>query len=553
MDVFGRAPHGNYLYVKRLAASECSICERIHDSDDTMLLIFNEEKQSAWWKCNHAPKNKKAIRWFGRSKPEITFDEEAFDEDAIEEFRVIANEKVKPPPERKLTVAQMLKLKLIDVAEKKYRREYGSGVIYERKTEYYYTYKFNDPKVFLNHVFATDEIYHLCSKKESDELIHFIKYTVHPRFSFMIMDHNYIGFKNGVYDLATANFISQNDVPKGIQVRQYIDYDFEIRETPLFDEYISFQFENEEDREFLYFAIGRCLTVLDDKFDFMLMLTGQGGSGKSLLANLVKYAFGEGQIGFLSNSFQDRFGLSEFANKQIVCCDDMPRNIAKTLPRSDFLSMMTRGAISCPVKGRNSIEVPDWKIPTLINSNHMPNYKDESGEIVRRMVLAEFEKQIPDDKVDVNLEDKIKKQEFASFLHRCRSTYITFKDKYNGKKVSSFAPAYFIEKSNNFREMANNSYGFAVDKVSYEEGAKIFSNDMRKRMLDWIKEKYSLDKLPKEQLNPQEILRIDNRIKFVVKKVCKHCRNDHKASCCDQYNRLARTTERYFENVKIHY
>ncbi|GMF12421.1 unnamed protein product [Phytophthora lilii] len=89
--------------------------------------------------------------------------------------------------------------------------------------------------------------------------------------------------------------------------------------------------------------------------------------------------------------------------------------------------MMTRGSISCPVKGKGSIEVLDWNKSTLINSNHMPNYKDEAGEIVRRLMIVEFGKQVPDDEVDVELEQKIKDQEFATFLHRCRSKDIEFK------------------------------------------------------------------------------------------------------------------------------
>jgi hypothetical protein len=268
------------------------------------------------------------------------------------------------------------------------------------------------------------------------------------------------------------------------------------------------------------------------------------------LANLVKYAFGEGQVGFLSSSFQDRFGLSEFANKQIVCCDDMPRNIAKTLPVGDYLSMMS-GAISCPVKGKNSIEVADWNIPTLINSNHMPNYKDEAGEIVRRMMIIEFSQQVPDEDVDVELEQKIKNTEFASFLHRCRSTYLQYREKYRGMKVSAFAPQSFIDQSNEFREIANNSYGFAMAKVSYEEGSVVSSKDMRNAMLHWIKEKYSLDKLPKERLNPQEIVRVDKRIRYHEVKVCKHCAEHHKKGCCEKYSRSGRTTERYFENAML--
>ncbi|KAF4029998.1 hypothetical protein GN244_ATG18244 [Phytophthora infestans] len=42
-DVYGRAPKGNFVYVKRTGSSYCSVCDRIHESDDTMLLIFNEK------------------------------------------------------------------------------------------------------------------------------------------------------------------------------------------------------------------------------------------------------------------------------------------------------------------------------------------------------------------------------------------------------------------------------------------------------------------------------------------------------------------------------
>jgi hypothetical protein len=114
-DVYGRAPKGNFVYVKRTGSSHCSVCDRIHESDDSMLLIFNEEKQCAWWKCTHAPKEIKASRWYGRGKTEISVDVDAFTPEDIESFAGIAKETVKPQAERKFTEAQRLKLKLIKI------------------------------------------------------------------------------------------------------------------------------------------------------------------------------------------------------------------------------------------------------------------------------------------------------------------------------------------------------------------------------------------------------------------------------------------------------
>lgn len=43
------------MYVKRYAPSMCSICERTHDNDNTMFLIFNSERGVASWKCTRNP------------------------------------------------------------------------------------------------------------------------------------------------------------------------------------------------------------------------------------------------------------------------------------------------------------------------------------------------------------------------------------------------------------------------------------------------------------------------------------------------------------------
>ncbi|EGZ11011.1 hypothetical protein PHYSODRAFT_520730 [Phytophthora sojae] len=268
----------------------------------------------------------------------------------------------------------------------------------------------------------------------------------------MKIDHDFMGFKNGVYSLKDASFSSGDDIPKHIQVRVYYDIDWVIiDDTPLLDKYFSYQFDDADVIEFIHFMLGRALTKINDKFDFMVMLVGVGGFGKSLLLNLISYAFGPDQVGTLGNSFQDKFGLSELADRQIVLSEDMPRNIAKTLPKSDFLSMQSRGRISCPVKGKTSIEVDSWDIPTLINSNDLPNYSDTSGEIVRRILIPHFTNVIPDEEKDNQLEKKIKASEFATFIHKCRSTYLRFCKEHAGQNVYTFAPQHFIDSRDMLR------------------------------------------------------------------------------------------------------
>lgn len=43
----------SFMYVKRCMPSYCSLCERVHDNDNTLFLIFNSTIGIACWKCTH--------------------------------------------------------------------------------------------------------------------------------------------------------------------------------------------------------------------------------------------------------------------------------------------------------------------------------------------------------------------------------------------------------------------------------------------------------------------------------------------------------------------
>ncbi|GMF60615.1 unnamed protein product [Phytophthora fragariaefolia] len=462
-------------------------------------------------------------------------------------------EKKDDKAKEKKTPLDILKEKLIDLVKDKYKREFQSGAIYEKMLPYYYVRKYDDPATFLNVVFATEPLFHMCKSQDHQQLLYFIKNIINPNFEFIKLDYNYIGFKNGIYDLSNATFIPTADIVENIQVRTYIDSKFEIDNdyAPLLDQYLKFQFDAET-IEFIYFMIGRLMTKLNDKFDFMVFLFGEGGSGKSLLMNLVKYSFAHDQVGILSNSHQEQFGLSEYAKKQILCCDDM-NNLAKTLPKADFLSMGTRGSVQCPVKGKGSIPVHDWDIPTIINSNKLPNYKDESGEVVRRFMVANFEKIIPEESRNTNLENEIKTQEFGVFLHRCRSTYLRFCSKYKNKGVETFCPVSFIENRNLLRMATNNTYQFISEKCKYQEGASISVPLLNKAMKAYIKEKYEMKQTPKDSINISNIVLVDNRYVENKLNICKSCRKEHKKGCCDEYDRLNRSKSHVIQNITFSY
>lgn len=431
-----------------------------------------------------------------------------------------------------------------------YRRQRGSGVVYEKITPYYYKRSFDEPIDFTNKAFSEKSWYQALQKKDHQEIDFFIKNVAHPNFKWVEIDHNYIGFPNGVYDLKTATFLEGDAIPEGIQVRIMMDTPFVLCDTPLIDSIFSYQEFDDETIEFLYFALGRTLTLLDDHYDFMLMLYGSAGTGKSILLKALMHSFSSDQVGILSATLEDKFGLIELSKAQITICDDIPKNMAKTLERSNFLSMMSRGMVSCPWKNNSAIPVPDWRVPTIIAGNTKLNYKDENGEIVRRSVVIDFPNIIAEKAKDVSMLDRVLKTEFAAFIHKCRSTYLNFCNKYGGSAVSQFMPESVVDSSDALRMDLNICYRFAQDKLDYNDVSTIRKSDMTDAFRDYVKAQFPHSK-SNEKLSPNDICRIDDRIKFMQVKVCKSCLSKHKKGCCDEYSRNNRSTREYFENVSI--
>ncbi|ETO58795.1 hypothetical protein F444_22821, partial [Phytophthora nicotianae P1976] len=142
----------------------------------------------------------------------------------------------------KKTPSDILKEQLIDLVKDKYKREFA---IYENMLPYYYVRKYDDPATFLNVVLTTEPLFQMYKSQDHQQLLYFIKNIINRNFEFIKLYYNYIGFKNGIYDL--SSFILTADIVENIQVRTYIDSEFEIDNdyAPLLDQYLKFQIDDE--------------------------------------------------------------------------------------------------------------------------------------------------------------------------------------------------------------------------------------------------------------------------------------------------------------------
>ena len=72
----------NSMIVRRTGSSYCSNCKHNHDNDNTLQIIFSEEKRIAWWKCRHNKDIKARVFY----KFEVDFDSYVIDSNFLDEL-----------------------------------------------------------------------------------------------------------------------------------------------------------------------------------------------------------------------------------------------------------------------------------------------------------------------------------------------------------------------------------------------------------------------------------------------------------------------------------
>jgi len=415
-----------------------------------------------------------------------------------------------------------------------FKRELYTGMVYCQVKPYAYTF-YKEPIPFLNECFFDDEDFK-SHQNNVDNLIKFIKQVDSTSFPFITLDKNYIGFSNGLFNLTTCHFL-ENYSNSDIVCNKYIDKPFTFSmDTPNLDIIIDYQFTPDV-KKFIYTCLGRMFGIRDN-FGFMLYLLGEAGCGKSVLIEVLAECFNH--VGSINESFEKKYGLSYLYNKDIVVCDDLPKNIHEILPQQTFQSMITNGRVATAVKNKDAID-SIWKVPLLFAGNWFPSYIDK-GQISRRLLVANFEKNVYTQ--DTSLKQKILDNELPNFIYKCTKYYNELLLSSANKSIWDICPDYFKDQQEELRIERNPLYKYLLENTCYEEGSQIPLNEIKANFEMWLEKKVSkLDHGTFGQVNKQYII--------IKLKICKSCRNKHIKGCCDKYGRTNQSLGMFVNNVKL--
>lgn len=452
---------------------------------------------------------------------------------AINIFMVIM--KVEAPED---TVYQTLVGKLLRfTGTNEYRRQKGTGNVMVPIRPYSYV-RHPDaakPMDFINRVFFGDNDFK-SAPNNMDNMTKFLRQTDDPSFPFIEYDKDWLGFQNGALNTVTCAFTESP--PFRMVVRKYFDQEFtKGTDTPLMDSVLDYQFSPDV-RDFMYMIAGRMFGIRDN-LAFMLFLLGEPGTGKSTFLDVVCAFFND--VGAIGDTYETKFGLSFLYDKDIVVCDDLPKNISTIFPSSTFQSCVSGGKVAVAFKGGDGLTVDGWNVPLLWSGNLYPDYLDK-GQVTRRVMVANHQKNIIN--TDTTLFDKIVKNELPALMYKCLLAYKAMLDKKHTGDVWSFCPQYFNDQQREMKIARNPLFSFLVENAFFLENEVTDLGDVRDRFGEAIGKKVrTLDNGTFGQVNTAYTV-------FTLA-ICKHCKLPHMKGCCDEYSSADKTSKKVINNMKL--
>lgn len=286
---------------------------------------------------------------------------------------------------------------------------------------------------FINEALKDNETY-TNNPRRFDEALKFLQNYEVTKLPQLVPDLDLMSFSNGVLELSSACFTAYAGLdPEGGMAkraaRHHIPLDYTGScDTPLLDTILAAQFEADV-AEVLFALIGRLFfkVGVKDGWQVMPYLVGIGGTGKSLILNVVQHLFAPGMVGNLAAKREEVFGMANLMDKELVMGRDMPAKLSGSLSQEVMQSMTAGEGMEIPRKGQTALNLTTWTTPCIMASNHMPDYVNTGNNVGRRIVTFRFEKTVSSPQED--LQQRMIDTELPNIVARALQAYAVLRER----------------------------------------------------------------------------------------------------------------------------
>ena len=242
--------------------------------------------------------------------------------------------------------------------------------------------------------------------------------------------------------------------------------------TPYFQSILDYQKFDKDVSKWMYVMGGRlCFDVNDiECWQIAMYCKGVARTGKStLLTNVFQKFYEAEDVKTLSSNSEKQFGLSAIYDGFMFIAPECKTNMS--LNQAELQSIISGEDISIAIKHEKAKSIK-WTTPGCMAGNELPDYRDASGSILRRLLVFDFPKQVKDHDTDPHLNNKLMK-EIPAILLKCVRAYIEYGQKYADRDAWAVVPAYF-KKIQKQVAMVTSSLTNFLESSSVDRGQNLF-------------------------------------------------------------------------------
>jgi NOL1/NOP2/fmu family ribosome biogenesis protein len=242
--------------------------------------------------------------------------------------------------------------------------------------------------------------------------------------------------------------------------------------TPNMQHVLDYQRFETDVCKWMYVFMGRlCFEVNEmDGWQVIPFLKGIAQSGKSTIITKVCRKFYECEdVATLSNNIEKKFGLQSIYKGFMFISPEIKGDLA--LEQAEFQSLVSGEDLSIARKNEMAISV-QWKTPGILGGNEVPNWKDNSGSILRRLATWNFGRKIAEAVADPHLDEKLEK-EIPAIMCKCLRAYLDYSHKYADKDIWNVLPKYFKTIQNQVATVTNSLQHFLCSE-KFRFGSDLF-------------------------------------------------------------------------------
>lgn len=239
-------------------------------------------------------------------------------------------------------------------------------------------YELTDNETLLN-LIANDFGHNTVSMKEVTKALDYIDNRPKPKY-------NIVRFDNCIYDMDKHEVTKLNE-----PLLPYFDIYFNYNPNAKGELIQQFLYSslNEKQVKGLLELIGYLFTV-ENKENIIICFIGKGGSGKSVLSNLLRHLFKRVSNLPIHNLNKDH-EISILENKLLNICNDTDNK--KIKDNGTFKQLTGGDSLHINPKYRMPYIMPPQEVPYfIIVGNQFPQFENLEIPIIERLMLVEFKK-----------------------------------------------------------------------------------------------------------------------------------------------------------------